>query len=497
MILKKNKYFPAYLQWALIWLLIVPSVCISAEVKDPDKVLRRLQYSYSADEVKQLQTQSAEKFMGQRIEQAQQDLLNRARQPQPTVVDVMEQDYQSLLGVQKMSPDEAEALRNKNRLWQSALLDKTVEDSLAFYQTNPNGLAPRLLWFWTNHFNVLGGKGYVRIFLQSYESQAIGSRAFGSFPDLLKSAVLHPAMLAYLDNQNNQKGKVNENLAREILELHTLGEGQGYTQADIQTLAKALTGYTYVKINQPGSNNFCRKAGCLPLGNTGAVFEPTLHDTSDKLFMGKLYRGRDDGAELLEMLRDVAMNPITAKRISTKLATYFIGDDFSAELIKQMQKVYLNTGGDLTQVLQTLLTHPAFLQAQHRWISDPFSHWVGQLRQLRLLGQEMPASRLAWLLRQTGASHYARITPDGYPLNSSAWDSASTLSVRLEAASALGSWLSRQMHTGTAEREKEIQIMTALRKNLGANSQRAILPYENKFGHWLGVYFVSPEVVYF
>jgi uncharacterized protein (DUF1800 family) len=471
---------------------------LAAEVKDPDKVLRRLQYNYTAEDVAQLKAQSAATFMAQCIEQARNDLQTRASQPQPTVAQLMEQDHQSLLGVQALSPDEATVLRRQNRVWQNEQRDQTVQDSLGFYQTNPNGLAPRYLWFWSNHFNVFGDKGHVRLFLRSYETQAIGAHAFDTFPALLKSAVLHPAMLVYLDNQNNHKGKLNENLAREVLELHTLGEGQGYTQADVQTLAKALTGYTYVKINQPGSDNFCRRAGCLILGNTGAVFEPKLHDTSDKFFMGKLYPGRADGAELLDMLNDIAMSPATAKRISTKLAQYFIGDEFPSALVDHLQKTYLQTGGDLKQVLQTLLTHPAFLQAQQRWVSDPLSHWIGQVRQLRQLGQDLPPKRLVWLLRQTGAPHHGRVTPDGYPLASSAWDSASTLSVRLEAAGALGAEYARPLHQGgPATQPIRRALLETLSAKLGPNSQQILMPYQDNLGRWLSLYFLSPEAVYF
>lgn len=482
----------------LLVLLGVHAFGFAAEVKDPDKVLRRLQYNYTSDEVKQLKTQSPSDFMNQRIEQARQDLLARAAKPQPTVVQLMERDYEDLQGVQRLSPDEAAAIRKKNREWQNDEHDKAIEDSLEFYQSNPNGLAPRWLWFWANHFSVFGNKGHVRIFLHSYETQAIGAHVFGTFPELLRAAVLHPAMLVYLDNQNNQKSRINENLAREVLELHTLGEGQGYTQADVQALAKALTGYTYVKINQRGSDHFCRRAGCVPLGNTGAVFEPKLHDASDKFFMGKLYTGREDGGELLDMLNDIAMNPSTAKKVSTKLARYFIGDEFPEMLVARMQKVYLNTGGDLKQVLQTLLSHPAFLQAQHRWVSDPFSHWIGQARLFRQLGLTVQPRRLQGLLRQTGAPHYGRVSPDGYPLGSSAWDSASTLSLRLEAAGPLGADLAKSLgKDGPAMQVARVSVQTALLPQLGPNSQQALMPYQDNLGRWLSVYFLSPEVVYF
>lgn len=480
----------------LVVLALLHSVLFAAEVKDPDKVLRRLQYSYTPQEVQQLRAHSAKDFMGARIAQVEQDVQARAKAPQPSMVALLEQEYHNLQGVKVLPADQASTQQRNNGKWKTEVMAQTVEDSLGFYLNTPNGLTARWLWFWSNHFSVHSYKGYVRLFLRHYETNGIGAHVLGTFPELLKSAALHPAMLVYLDNQQNRKDKLNENLAREILELHTLGEGQGYTQADVQALAKALTGYTAPKINEPGSGNLCRKAGCVAVGDSGALFDPSLHDTSNKVFMGKTYAGRADGLELFDMLNDIALNPATAQRIAKRMAVYFVGDEPPPALVEQLKKVYIKSGGNLKMMLSELLTHPSFLQAQHRWVSDPFNHWVGQLRDLKSLGIDCPPNALLRFLRQTGAAHYGRISPDGYPLTSEYWDSASTLSIRLDVADAVVSTLGKH-NKQQGNDFNRTKVLEALKAKLGQSSQQSMRPYEKDWARWLNLYLVSPEVVYF
>jgi len=185
-------------------------------------------------------------------------------------------------------------------------------------------LKEQMAWFWVNHFNVQAAKANLRAMVGDYENAAIRPRALGRFRDLLEATLKHPAMLRYLDNADNAAGHVNENYARELMELHTMGVDSGYTQQDVQELARILTG---VGIDpSPGDPN----PGVHPAGDLihAGLFEfnPNRHDYGDKVLLGHPIKGRGF-AEVEEALDILCRQPATARHISLELAQYFVSDD--------------------------------------------------------------------------------------------------------------------------------------------------------------------------
>src|SRR5690348_2417498 len=201
--------------------------------------------------------------------------------------------------------------------------------------------------FWFNHFNVFSGKGLDDIWIGNYESQAIRPFALGRFRDLLFATAKHPAMLVYLDNSmssapgspgaRGNKAGLNENFAREVMELHTLGADGGYTQEDVVTLARILTGWG---INRADAREFPDHA---------AVFEGARHDYGPKVFLNHptRSRGKAEGEEALDIL---ARSPATARHIAFKLAQYFVADDPPPALVERLAARFLATGGDIREL---------------------------------------------------------------------------------------------------------------------------------------------------
>lgn len=207
------------------------------------------------------------------------------------------------------------------------------------------GFAERLVWFWSNHFCVSANR--IRSMSGAYEREAVRANALGRFVDLLLAAEGHPAMLFYLDNLEsmganstagiNRSRGLNENFAREIMELHTLGVRTGYTQDDVISFANVLTGWTLVP---PGAD---------PNHGGEFTFNPRLHEPGGQTVLGKRYE-QEDAEQGRAVLRDLAAHPATATHIATKLARHFIADEPPPGLIEQMAKTFRDTEGDLKQV---------------------------------------------------------------------------------------------------------------------------------------------------
>jgi len=300
---------------------------------------------------------------------------------------------------------------------------------------SPQQLQEQLCWFWFNHFNVFQGKGNIRAMLGDYEEQAIRPHVLGHFRDLLAATARHPAMLRYLDNEQNAVNHPNENYAREIMELHSTGVDGGYTQRDVQELARILTGVGF---------NF-KRDGVPKLGKlqdqyvrSGAFeFNPRRHDYGDKQFLGHTIRGRGL-SELDEALTLLSRSPATAHFVSKKLALFFVGDTPSAALVDSMAATFLQTDGDIKAVLGTLFAAHEFTASLGRQFKDP-QHYVYSA--LRLAYDDRPILNtqpvINWLNR-LGQPRYGHLTPDGYALNSTAWDSPGQMTTRFEIARAIG-----------------------------------------------------------
>jgi uncharacterized protein (DUF1800 family) len=303
-------------------------------------------------------------------------------------------------------------------------------------------LKEQLVWFWLNHFSVYADKGPVRLFTADYEEHVIRPHALGKFKDLVMATLQSPAMLVFLDNAHNVKDKTNENYARELMELHTLGVNSGYTQPDVQQLMRILTGATILPPKLAARQNLVARVRPGVVRDGLFVFNPNQHDFGDKSFLGQTIKssGYDEIAQAVDL---IARRPACARFISRKLATYFIADQPSAALVDAMANTFQRTDGDIAAVLRTMfLSSDAAAIGGHKF-KDPMRFLVSSV-QLTYDGQPIPnAEPLVNWLRQMGEPLYGRITPDGWPLDSASWTGSGQLSKRFDFARVIGSGRNR------------------------------------------------------
>ncbi|WP_341990679.1 DUF1800 domain-containing protein [Azorhizobium sp. AG788] len=300
----------------------------------------------------------------------------------------------------------------------------------------PDQLRERMTWFWFNHFNVHQYKGNLRALVGDYESKAIRPYALGRFRDLLGATLRHPAMLRYLDNVDNAVGHINENYAREIMELHTMGVGSGYTQKDVEELARILTGVGIDPKPEPPK----LKPEWQPLLVRDGLFtfNPARHDFGDKTFLGHTIKGQGF-AEVEEALDILARQPATARHIARQIALSFVADDPPPALVEQMAQTFLRTDGDMAAVLDTLVHAPDFTASLGTRFKDPVRYILSAVRlayDSKVIANTAPIQN--WLNR-LGEGLYNHQTPDGYPLVSSAWNASGQMTTRFEIARQIGS----------------------------------------------------------
>lgn len=292
----------------------------------------------------------------------------------------------------------------------------------------------RLVRFWANHFTVsMQNKLVVAPVAGAYVREAIRPRIMGRFAELLIAAEQHPAMLLYLDNAqsvgpNSLAGRrldkgLNENLAREILELHTLGVDGGYTQADVTSFAKVITGWTIVR---PG--------GRIP-GTPGTFrFEPRIHEPGAHLVLGRRYG--EGGLEQGEaVLKDLAAHPATHRHLATKLARHFIADDPPRDSVERIAAVFARTEGDLPSVYRALLAEEAGWRAALRKVKSPEEFLVSALRGLGL--DDVGRYKLVEALSLLGERPFFAPSPQGWPDVASAWAGPDAIKTRLDYAGQL------------------------------------------------------------
>jgi uncharacterized protein (DUF1800 family) len=275
------------------------------------------------------------------------------------------------------------------------------------------GFVERLVWFWSNHFCV---NADVTVMAGAYEREAIRPHVLGRFADLLLAAESHPAMLIYLDNASsigpnsvtgiNRNRGINENLGREILELHTLGVRGGYHQDDVVSLAKVITGWTIydTAYNPDHGGEF--------------LYHPRLHEPGPETVLGKAYsdNGKEQGRAVLA---DLARHPATAEHVATKLARHFIADDPPPALIELLKKTFLDTDGDLLQVSKALVTAPESWSPVQAKIKHP-SEWMVAF--IRAAGRNKGDVRLMVpALSRLGEPLWRPLAPKGFGDENDDW----------------------------------------------------------------------------
>jgi uncharacterized protein (DUF1800 family) len=300
----------------------------------------------------------------------------------------------------------------------------------------------RLTQFWANHFAVSADKSVLPALAGSYEREAIRPYVLGSFTDMLLATERHPAMLLYLDNQMSmgpdsraarniarrkpdRKIGINENLARETMELHTVGVDGGYTQTDVTSFSEVLTGWSIA-----GPDGW--RTGAQP---GTFLFRAAMHQPGSKVVMGKRYpdTGYDQG---VAVLRDLAGRPATARFIATKLARHFIADDPPAPAVDRIAAAFAGSGGDLPTVYRALIDSPEAWEQPVAKYKTPSDFIVSAFRGLELPVREGKAP--VGLFQLLGQRIWAPGSPAGWPDRSADWDGASELLKRIEWADAVG-----------------------------------------------------------
>lgn len=361
----------------------------------------------------------------------------------------------------------------------------------------PDQLREQMTWFWFNHFNVQSNKRDIRAMVGDYEDQALRAHALGRFRDLLEATLRHPAMLRYLDNDQNALGKINENYAREIMELHTMGVGSGYTQKDVQELARILTG---VGVDlKPTAPKLKPQWQSLYLRSGLFEFNPARHDFGDKQFLGHTIHGSGFG-EVEQALDLIAASPATAHHVSLQLATYFVGDAPPAALVDRMAATFKSSHGDIAAVLRTLFRSPEFKASLGKTLKDPIHYAVSAVRLAyngRTILNTDPLSN--WLQRM-GQGLFAHETPDGYAMASSDWSGPGQMATRFDIARSIGSGsagLFKSRDGATPEQPAFPQIQSALffqslQPQLSASTVQ-VLAKATSPQEWNTLYLSSPE----
>jgi uncharacterized protein (DUF1800 family) len=304
---------------------------------------------------------------------------------------------------------------------------------------SPRQLQEVLVDFWFNHFNVVRGKGLDHVLIADYEQKSVRPHVMGRFRDLLEATAKHPAMLFYLDNwlsaapapgvragipgTRKPAAGLNENYARELMELHTLGADGGYTQADVTTLARMLTGWSFDPRRAVDGDTF--------------RFFPQLHDNGDKVWLGRVVpvKGLAEGEWALDVL---ASSPATARHISCELAQYFVADDPPADLVERLAHRFLATDGDIRAVLETLFKSPEFRDPKNfgAKFKTPYQYVISVVR---ASGVEVNNVRpLLAAMARLGMPLYDCQSPDGYKNTQDVWLNPDALAQRISFATAIG-----------------------------------------------------------
>jgi len=331
----------------------------------------------------------------------------------------------------KQNPELRDRLRRSQRALgelQSAKLARAVGSERQLQEVMTD--------FWENHFSVFAGKGVTRLFIPAYDRDVIRPRALGKFRDLLGAVAKSPAMLFYLDQWQStvdslhpaermvrtpgRRRGLNENYARELMELHTLGVDGGYTQQDVIEVARALTGWTM-----------------NPRQNAEFVFRPAIHDAGAKVVLGHRLpagRGIEDGEEVLDIL---ARDPHTAHFIARKLAVRFVSDDPPEALVERAARTFLKTDGDIRETVRTIVTSPEFFSraAYRSKVKSPFELVASSLR---ALGARPDTSmRSAQVVAFLGQPIFGHRDPNGWPETGDAWMNSGAILNRINFGAAL------------------------------------------------------------
>jgi uncharacterized protein (DUF1800 family) len=430
----------------LFWSARLPAADIPKDEASIRHALSRLTFGPRPDDVEKVRRMGLSSWIDQQLNPSKIDdhAVEARLLPAPPRPD----QFDSMMEARRYGRESVETLA-ANKMVRAVYSERQLEELLVD--------------FWFNHFNVFAGKGRTALYIPEYERDAIRPHVLGKFRDLLSATAKSPAMLFYLDNWlsadpeaaerianrrplgqqqgggNGRRRGLNENYGRELLELHTLGVDGGYTQKDVIEVARAFTGWTIAPPNagRRGARAGGRFQGGGVQGGAFAAgefrFVPALHDRGDKVVLGHQIRsgGMDEGEQVLDIL---ASHPATARHIARQLAQRFVSDTPPEALVARVAKRFTETGGDLREVMRTLITSPEFFAAQTRGakVKTPIDFVASAYR---ATGRELSEPRpLLRALQQLGEMPYMCQPPTGYEDTAEAWINAGALVARMNIA---------------------------------------------------------------
>jgi uncharacterized protein (DUF1800 family) len=410
-------------------------------------LLDRLTWGINASSAAHLQAIGAERWLAEQLHPVADGALPEAAAAQiEAMLDVHKFPFdiavafeaQGKAANQIVDPDQKKAAQ---QAYQQAMNDRARQAAArsifrALY--GPDQLRERMSWFWFNHFNVHQYKANIRLLVGDYETSAIRGHALGKFRDLLAATLHHPAMLRYLDNADNAAGHVNENYAREIMELHTMGVGSGYAQSDVEALARILTG---VGIDLKPDDPKLKPELQSQLVREGAFeFNPARHDYGDKILLGHEIKG-SGLAEVDQAIDILARHPATATHLCRQIATYFVSENPPEALVQRMAQTFKASDGDIAAVLSTMVHGPEFTASLKSGtkFKDPVQYVFSAVRLAyddKVIRNTQPIQN--WLNR-LGEGLFNHETPDGYALTAASWNGPGQMTLRFEIARQIGS----------------------------------------------------------
>ena len=323
--------------------------------------LNRITYGLDTATVERYRMLGRKRFLAEQLHPAGLTLpadlsepRDSARRPLSEVLAEVQAEQQRIQGLP--TDDAKQQARQAHNQAANQAASQAARQHLLRALWSPAQVQAQMEGFWLNHFSVFQGKANLRWMVGDFEARALRPHALGHFRDLLMATVTHPAMLVYLDNAQSAVGRINENYARELLELHTLGVDGGYTQQDVQELARVLTGLGVHSGKEPRLKPAWQ---ALYLRRDAFEFNPARHDFGEKTLLDQRIEG--SGFSEVEQVVDLlARHPATARFLSRKLATWWLGGEAPQALVDSMARTFQRSEGDIPAVLEVLFASRAF-----------------------------------------------------------------------------------------------------------------------------------------
>ncbi len=346
------------------------------------------------------------------------------------------------------------------------------------------GFAERWALFWANHFTVSAVKAAVAPLVGPFEQEAIRPHAFGRFEDMLAASTAHPAMLLYLDQaqsigpdspvaqraaRNGRTPGLNENLAREIMELHTVGVDAGYAQADVTEFARALTGWSLSRPDHPEEPQ-------------GFMFRPFAHEPGDRTIMGRGYAEQGQ-AQARAVLADLATNPHTAKRLAGKIARHFVSDDPPPALTERLRRAFVDSGGQLGTVAKSLIASPEAWTPTPAKFKTPYEFLISSWRAVEYAPTDV--GPFANAMATMGQKPFSAPSPKGWPEEAAAWCAPDAVVKRM-------TWSEAFAAQAVGQRDPVQLAQAALGARLSGGAAQAIARAETR-AEGLAILLMTPE----